>query len=211
MILGLGTILENRRTYFNKYKSQPDINSVLTKFWEIKSRLSSPENDIDWWINRPFEDLKRFVLDFNATNKSDRRQNEINSMVTAYGAECLGTKRGYEIWYVPNYESAQLLGRNYKNRPTHWCISSDDPEYWFETYDQSEFIFLIREKIKYDDHDKIAIQFMDGGRYFDIDQITVWNLNDEKEYDSTIIPYDLIHHAWELFKYEGCMKDDTVY
>ena len=85
------------------------------------------------------------------------------------GAQMLGEIDGYEIWHVPTYEASVLLGRDYKNRPTHWCISSDDPSFWFENYDQAEFLFCVRKDLKHDEKDKIAIEFQDGGKYFNVD------------------------------------------
>jgi len=52
---------ENKSAYLHKYSDELDVNEIVDKFWSIKSRLNSPENDIDWWIKKPFADLKKFV------------------------------------------------------------------------------------------------------------------------------------------------------
>lgn len=60
------------------------------------------------------------------------------------GAKMLGSKDGYEIWYVPTYEAMRTIGRFYKGISTTWCVASDDPSFWFENHDMSEFIVLVR-------------------------------------------------------------------
>lgn len=171
-------ILENKQTYLSKYGNEADAKSIVNKFWEIRSKLKAPENDIDWWIKKPFSELKDFVLNYKQSNKRDRRNFALNQELADAGAQMLDIIDGYEVWYIPNYETACIIGRNYKNRPTHWCISSDDPEYWFENHSESEFIFLVREDLQHDEYDKVAIEFLDGGRYFDLNNIELWNLDD---------------------------------
>ena len=189
---------EDKKTYLAKYQGMPDVKTVVDSFWKIKSRLHSPENDIDYWIKKPFKQLKDFVNSFSNKNKSERRSDACYQDAIYNGASLLEVKDGYEIWFVPNYETAKILGRNYKNRPTHWCISSDDPEYWFENYDLSNFIFLIRQIPVGDNLDKIAIEFEDGGRSFDRDQIATWDLNDNKNDD--LVSDEMLHYCWELMR-----------
>lgn len=204
-------LLENKKTYLAKYQAEPDVKQIVSRFWELRHRITSPQNDIDWWIKRPFAELKSFVLNFNISNKDDRRQNEMNRKITDAGATMLGVIDGYEIWHIPNYESACLIGRNYKNAPTHWCISSDDPEYWYDNHDQSEFIFLVRQTLQHDEYDKVALEFTDGGRYFDMQSIDVWDLDDNLCHDRSVITEQLIHECWQLFKEHDCIRDDTMY
>jgi len=59
---------ENKQTYVMKYSKEPDLNRVVTKFWEIRHRLSAPQNDIDFWIKKPFKALKNFVDSFDERN-----------------------------------------------------------------------------------------------------------------------------------------------
>jgi hypothetical protein len=62
-----------------------------------------------------------------------------------YGAILLNILNNYEVWYVPSYEAAVELGRFYKNISAKWCISTDNPDYFYNTYSDSEFIFLIHQ------------------------------------------------------------------
>lgn len=56
-----------------------------------------------------------------------------------------------------------------------------------------------------DENDKVAIEFMDGGRYFNAGNIRTWNIeNDDEE---TFFDDGLIRHAWELFKQNGETRD----
>ena len=119
--------------------------------------MSAPQNDIDWWIKKPFADLKSFVLNYNPVNKKQRRDADYMQQATDNGAKLLGTRDGYEIWYVPTYEAMRILGRFYKGRSAKWCVASDDPEFWFDNHDEDEFVVLVREHPKNDEFDKIAL------------------------------------------------------
>lgn len=120
----------------------------------------------------------------------------------------LGQLDGYEVWYVPDYEASKILGRNYKHRPTHWCISSDDLDYWYENYDTSEFMFLIRSKPKNDNLDKIAVEFENGGHSYNRDKINVWDLDDVSDReDGPFIPDSIVHEVWIMFKDSGMHRE----
>lgn len=60
---------ENKAAYLQKYRDESDVKSIVDMFWSIRNRLSAPQNDIDWWIKKPFNDLKSFVQNFDTSNK----------------------------------------------------------------------------------------------------------------------------------------------
>jgi hypothetical protein len=67
-------ITEGKQEYLKKYSSEPDVKTVVNQFWTIRQRLKNPENDIDWWIKKPYNELKQFVLNFDTSkNKSSRK------------------------------------------------------------------------------------------------------------------------------------------
>ena len=136
---------ENKATYLKKYADEDDVGTVVEMFWHIRNRLSAPQNDIDWWIKKPFADLRRFVSSYDASNKQERRNANYKQQAIDDGAKLLDTRDGYEIWYVPTYDAMKTLGRFYKGRSAKWCIASDDPEFWFDNHDEDEFLVLVRE------------------------------------------------------------------
>lgn len=188
---------ESKATYLQKYKDEADAKKIVDAFWQIKSRLSAPQNDIDWWIKKPFADLKSFVLNYNPANKKQRRDADYRKQALENDAKLLDTRDGYEIWYVPTYEAMMILGRFYKGRSAKWCVASDDPEFWFDNHDEDEFVVLVREHPQNDEFDKVAIQMMNHGRYYNEDDIIPWDLEND---DRTFTDDDLIHEAWLLFK-----------
>lgn len=197
-------LAESKQTYLQKNANEPDVKSIVDKFWIIKSRLHSPENDIDWWIKKPYSDLKSFVLNFDSRNKSQKKQDNYRKEALESGAKLLDTKDGYEIWYVPTYEAMTTLGRFYKGRSAKWCVASDDPEFWYENHDEDEFVLLIREQPKGDEFDKVAIQMENHGRYYNEDDIIPWDLEND---DWTFTNDELIHYAWLLFKDNGELRE----
>lgn len=98
------------------------------------------------------------------------------------------------------------LGRFYKGRSAKWCVASDDPEFWFDNHGDSEFVVLVREHLKNDEFDKVAIEMGDSGRYFNDDDIMTWDLeNNNKTFNSNVFSTapELVHYAWWLFKDNG--------
>lgn len=200
-------LYENKQTYINKYYNEPELKSIVDKFWQIRHRLKAPQNDIDWWIKKPFNELKQFVLSFNASNKKERRESNYKQDAIENGAKLLDIKDGYEIWYVPTYEAMEILGRYYKGCSSKWCVASDDPEFWFDNHMDDEFILLIREHPQHNEFDKIALQMENHGRYYSQNEIIPWDLNNN---DRTFTNDDLMHYAWLLFKDNGEVRDNYL-
>ena len=197
---------ENKAAYLQKHKDEDDVDTVVEMFWHIRNRLSAPQNDIDWWIKKPFNELKRFVQNFNPSNKKERRDANYKQQAVDNGAQLLDTKDGYEIWYVPTYDAMKTLGRFYKGRSAKWCVASDDPDFWFDNHEDSEFVVLVREHPQHDKFDKVAIEMMNHGRYFNEDDIIPWDLeNDDWTFDRGVVDdsEELVHYAWQLFKNNG--------
>ena len=191
---------ENKATYLQKYKDESDVKSIVDMFWAIRNRLSTPQNDIDWWIKKPFNDLKSFVQNFDRSNKRQRRDANYKQQAIDNGAKLLDTKDGYEMWYVPTYDAMVAIGRFYKGRSAKWCVASDDPDFWFDNHEDSEFVVLVREHPQNDEFDKVAIEMMNHGRYYNEDDVIPWDLENE---DWTFTDDNLIHEAWLLFKDNG--------
>lgn len=191
---------ENKAAYLQKYRDESDVKSIVDVFWSIRNRLSTPQNDIDWWIKKPFNDLKSFVQNFDKSNKRQRRDANYKQQAIDNGAKLLDTKDGYEMWYVPTYDAMVAIGRFYKGRSAKWCVASDDPDFWFDNHEDSEFVVLVREHPQNDEFDKVAIEMMNHGRYFNEDGIIPWDLENK---DRTFTDNRLMHEAWLLFKDNG--------
>lgn len=122
----------------------------------------------------------------------------------------LGERDGYEIWYVPTYESMKILGRFYKGRSAKWCVASDDPDWWFDHHDEDEYVLLIRENPLEDEFDKIAIQMENRGQHFTEDNIIPWDLeNNDWTFDRGVVEDapELMRYAWELFRENGELRE----
>lgn len=201
---------ENKAAYLQKYRDESDVKSIVDMFWSIRSRLQPPLNDIDWWIKKPFADLRNFVQTHDFSNKRSRRDAEWRSEALQNDAKMLGERDGYEIWYVPTYESMKILGRFYKGRSAKWCVASDDPDWWFDHHDEDEYVLLIREDPLNDEFDKVAIQMENRGRHFTEDNIIPWDLeNNDWTFDRGVVEDapELMRYAWELFRENGELRE----
>jgi len=199
---------EGRKEYLAKYGTEDGVKPVVDKFWRIRSRAKSPENDIDWWIKKPFADLKKFVDGFDMRKRSVRRSDEHSRRAEKFGAKLMGERDGYEIWYVPSYEAAVELGRFYRNASAKWCISTDNREYFTSMYRDSEFMFLIwtgTGRCPVENCEKLAVQI---GSDFDflVDEhpdYKLWDIADNDiQYDDEFLESSLretVDYAVSLF------------
>lgn len=62
------TLHEDKRAYMQKNAREHDLGRVISKFWVIRHRLKAPQNDIDFWIKKPFKALQQFVDSFDERN-----------------------------------------------------------------------------------------------------------------------------------------------
>ena len=103
MVIFANMLNEGKKEYLAKYAERPEVKATVEKFWKIRHRISAPENDIDWWIKKPFDDLKDFVDNFDSRKRSVRRSDVHAENAKKYGAVLMDTRGGYEIWYLPSY------------------------------------------------------------------------------------------------------------
>lgn len=193
---------EDKKTYLAKYKDEPNVKDVVDRFWELKKRISGQENDIDWWIKKPFSDLEKFVNNYDTRNKSERKQDKYAQNAQDYGAVRLGDVGEYEVWFVPTHEAAMILGRFYKGITVKWCISTENPQFFNGTYGDSEFCFAIRREPIGDRFDKLAFQF--EGKY---DDLTIWDTQDN---DNTFDDEEVIDKVEDMFKSSELSRDGAT-
>ena len=204
----LDMLLEGNKEYLKKFSGHNDSVQLVQKFQEIKKRIKSPMNDIDWWIRRPYSEFQHFVKSFDLScTKTDRKDFELRRLAIKNGAVLLDVYEGYEIWYPSTYEAAKILGRNYKHSPTHWCICADDNGfYWYGEHNDEDFVFLIRQQTKHDVFDKIALVFNPkalkthawNSMFFE-----TWDADDNPdEYNDE----DIMHHVYDLLKQHPELK-----
>lgn len=170
---------ESKNDYLRRHKGEADLDAVVQLFWDIvRKRVKAPQNDIDWWMKKPYEDFRRFVMSYDTRNKSQRRHDAHSRKAEEYGAKFIMKRSGWEVWYVPSYESARELGRFYAGRSASWCISTENPYYFNDMYGSSEFMFLIWtddvEKCPDEAWTKLAMQ--NHGN----DQYELWDINDHE-------------------------------
>jgi hypothetical protein len=154
------------------YLSEPaDAQYYVTKFWdEIRHKETDPKKkDINYWLKEGFQAFIDYVDNFKS-KKDIKKDNQSLTSVDNGNGKLLEVVDDYELWQVDSYEASRFLGRDYKNMPTKWCISSDTPVHWFTYYNEDDirFYFLISktrhgtngtENIRWD---KIAIAVIDN-------------------------------------------------
>jgi hypothetical protein len=164
-----------------KFGGSEEVQSYVNKFWnEIRNKeADSKKKDIMYWLEEGFEAFKEYIDNFKSKKQEKRDSRNLTEVDNGNG-KLLDVIDGYELWKVDSYEAAKFLGRDYKNMPSKWCISSDNLKHWNDYYIKNNlrFYFLISKNIhdyispEYI-YDKIAIQVNKQNEYI------FWYANDK--------------------------------
>lgn len=170
-------LCEDKHAFKQKFGNERDFDKLFDKYWNvIRHRCKQPENAIEHWQNRSFAEFREFVQKFDAQNKSTRKDAEYKQQAEKAGAKLLEPDiDGYEVWFVPSYDAAKVLGRFYKGKSTAWCISTDNQSYFKKYYDERniDFLFLIKAEPVGNDLDKVALEIRPSG------DVIPWNVADK--------------------------------
>lgn len=115
---------------------------IADKFFKLKSRIKSPENDLYYWLKKEPVELSDFLSDLENTKSKTQQRNEDKK-----GAKLLYNKNGWKIYRIDTYQAAVYYGKN-----TKWCITGSYPgaesdgEYFFDNYKRNgvkNYYFII--------------------------------------------------------------------
>jgi len=163
-------------------ENQDNTQKYVNKFWnEIRNKETDPQKkDINYWLKVGFPQFANYVDTFKSEKDKKIDSKNLTSFDHSKG-KLLEVIDDYELWQVDSYNASKYLGREYKNSPTKWCISSNSEEHWHDYYiDQDKRFYFLISRIRHpdlsDEHkwDKIAIAI-------DIDKkIAYWDLSDNR-------------------------------
>lgn len=118
----------------------------------------------------------------------------------------LGSTGPYEVWFIPSHEAAQQIGRMYRGASADWCISTENPEYFYRSYADSEFVFMVRSDGEGDTtNNKLALQISGYGA--DAKLTDIWNAEDDRitgDVDADVRP--LVDDALDMFRKSGLSR-----
>lgn len=88
-------------------------------FFTLKKqgRLTSPQNDIYYWLKKKPQELRDFLMDMHLS-----RSNSEQRRLDKSGADLVYNKDGWKIYRIDTYDSAKYYGKG-----TKWCISGNYP------------------------------------------------------------------------------------
>jgi hypothetical protein len=117
---------------FSKYTNNNEtidkefVKKYVDKFWdEIRHKETDPKKkDINYWLKEGYVAFIDYIDDFKSAKDIKRDSQNLTSVDNGKG-KLLAIIDDYELWQVDSYKAAKYLGRNYKNMPTKWCISSN--------------------------------------------------------------------------------------
>lgn len=88
-------------------------------FFTLKKqgRLTSPQNDIYYWLKKKPQELRDFLMDMHLS-----RSNSEQRRLDKSGADLVYNKDGWKIYRIDTYDAAKYYGKG-----TKWCISGNYP------------------------------------------------------------------------------------
>ena len=138
---------------------------LAKRFFSMKSRLKSPENDIYYWLKRSPEELEDRLNKLEITKTRSQKDSEASE-----GAELIYNKNGWKVYHITTYEASAKYGKN-----TQWCISGskrwsngERGEEYFNDYTSKgiKFYFYIKGN-----DEKYALALGTNGNYQVFNQV----------------------------------------
>ena len=86
---------------------------LADEFFKLKQRMSSPYNDIYYWLKRTPEELKEYVNNILETQTQSEKRNSAKE-----GAKLVTNENGWKVYEILTYPASVYYGKN-----TQWCIS----------------------------------------------------------------------------------------
>ena len=139
------------------------------KFFKLKPRIKSPQNDLYYWLKKEPVELQDFLNDLESTKSKTQIEREAKQ-----GAKLLYNKNGWKIYRIDTYEAATYYGKN-----TKWCISGNYPgsegegQEYFDDYKNNgviDYYFIISP----DNHKWCYLHTEDG-----FEDSVLWNEVDD--------------------------------
>ena len=134
---------------------------TANRFFKLKPRMKSPENDLYYWLKKDPIELEDFLDELESTKSKSQQRRE-----DKLGAELLYNKDGWKVYRIDTYEAAKYYGKG-----TKWCISGNYPGHEEKGKD------YFNQYLEYADGYYFIIHGNDKWAYLDI------NLDSNKAYD----------------------------
>lgn len=131
---------------------------LADEFFKLKQRMSSPYNDIYYWLKRTPEELKEYVNNILETQTQSEKRNSAKE-----GAKLIANENGWKVYEILTYPASVYYGKN-----TQWCISGskrwsngERGEEYFDKYTMEwgvRFFFFIKNN-----NEKYAVALYPSG------------------------------------------------
>ena len=134
---GLENITNEVDTVWGRYNSSPLTESkadeqklidfagedLAKRFFTLKPRLKSPENDLYYWLKKNLSEFEQFISDTENTKSKTQQKKSVGD-----GAKLVGENEYWKVYHITTFEASQKYGRDSK-----WCITGVDgygDKYW---------------------------------------------------------------------------------
>lgn len=122
-------LFESFKDYITKHGNTPDVKDLVDIFKKERNRLSPPENDIGFWMNKPVDNLKDFL-----DNLPDSKRQQLKKQKSFKGNQEILNDKDVDLihsdddWIVmgiKNFEGAKRWG----GQTTDWCVTKTEGHY----------------------------------------------------------------------------------
>lgn len=96
---------------------------LAKRFFALKPRLKSPENDLYYWLKKDLSEFEQFISDTENTKSKTQQKKSVGD-----GAKLVGENEYWKVYHITTFEASQKYGRDSK-----WCITGVDgygDKYW---------------------------------------------------------------------------------
>ena len=167
----MGLLLEYSRKDLRNWAGE----ELAARFFDLRQRFPSPENDLDYWIkNKTPEELKTYMDTFKSKNQKEKEER-------LAGAEKIYSDDKWLVVHCTTYNAMKQYGKG-----TKWCISGNYPGHegrgkqYFDSYLNDRYsgyyVYINRES-----DDKWCVCILQSNK----DEADIWNA---KDYTVEVIP-----------------------
>jgi hypothetical protein len=134
---------------------------LAKRFFVLKPKLKSPENDLYYWLKKDLNDFEQFINDTENKKSKTQQKKSISD-----GAKLVGENEYWKVYHITTFEASQKYGRDSK-----WCITGVDgygDRYWKAYTDEGIQFYFYITKGDYNRRgkdSKFAIAVYPNGRY----------------------------------------------
>ena len=179
------------------------------RFFKLKPRIKSPQNDLYFWLKKEPVELQDFLDELENTKSKSQQAKEDKA-----GANLIYDSDGWKVYKINTYDAAKHYGKG-----TKWCISGNYPgdegkgEMYFDSYKEDgvkDYYFIIHgdDKWAWLDWEDINIYDIEDSLWEADDTGLNKKVGEKPDFPESVI--DALPNARPFFNYHYIPADEAL-